>query len=296
MHRQTSTTCRLPPRHLFARPLLLCILCASTGCGVFAPRTEQVNTDTLLHPASTFDDSVTLEIFFASLPCDFVEQKERLWTLVDEQQIDSKTRRQLVRNGMRAGLVGPQIPDPLAEILQLTEQAPSSQEKQQGVPLEHEPRVAKRLLQLRMGRRGEIIAAPVAKEIPLLLIEHGSVAGRTFREAQPLFATEAQPGDGAHILLTLAPELHHGQPQQQWTGQDGILRLDMTRNRETYEQLRTQAALGPGQMLVVGRAGQSTGNLGYHFFTESAAEGRVEKLLIIRLAQTPAPDVFAEGE
>ena len=150
----------------------------------------------------------------------------------------------------------------------------------------------RRLLQIRCSGRGEILAARVHKSLPVLIRDEGQVRGRTYPNAQGLFAVRtALDGDG-RVRLSLVPELHHGETQQHWTGQEGIFRLEMMRPRKVFDKLRLEAALSPGQMLVVSCLPSSQGSLGYHFFTDDSPDGREQKLLVVRLAQLPPQEPF----
>jgi len=271
------------------------VLLALASCGCLAPKTHQASLPpSLLRPASASDDSVTLEIFFARFSLGADDLNQELWNLVDEQHLDSETRRQLARNGMRAGIVGTQIPDPLAQLMQLSDRPLTEDEKKQGVSLDVEPRVSKRLLQLRFGKRGEIVASPVVEELSLLMTHNEVLEGKTLLKAQAVFTAQVERHDGRSSLLSLLPELRHGQPQQQWTGQDGILRLDMSRDREIFEQLQIKTAIAPGQILLIGCQATAPGSLGHHFFTEDSSEGRIQKLLVIRAVQVPSDPVFSD--
>ena len=276
-------------RRLFFPAALVAML---AGCGLMirAPRPA----GDLLQPATASDESVSLEIYFVRLPADGDDVAKKLWPLVDEQELPSDLRLDLAKNGLRAGVVGPQMPDVLAELLRLTDEAPAADEPPKGVALDEEPPVRKRLLQLRFGHRGEIIAAPTVAEMPLLVASDGALTGKTFRDAQAILAADVRSA-GGEIELSLLPEVHHGQARQQWAGQDGIMRLEMSRPKEVFANLGLHPHLGAGQMLVVGCVPDASGSLGHQFFTEGASGGRIHKLLVVRVAQIPpVPALTAE--
>ena len=56
------------------------------------------------------------------------------------------------------------------------------------------------------------------------------------------------------VQLDLLPELHHGEPQQRWIGDDGVIRLETSRPKRVFDELRMKISLAPGQMLVVAAA------------------------------------------
>ena len=252
----------------------------------------------LLQQATASPESVTLEIFFARVPWDDAEVNGPLWERIDEQSLPAELRQRMASNGLRAGLVGGQVPSRLAELMHLTDEPPPEREEpgiQQGVSLESEPAVRRRLLQLRSGRRGEILASGLIPSLPLLIREGGRLRGQTYEKAQGLFAVRAGALPDRQVKLSLTPEVQHGEAKQQWSGQDGIFQLEMARPKEIFAELEIEALLTPGQMLVVSCLPERPGSLGCHFFRDESARGKEQKVLIIRLVQTPL-DALYEAE
>lgn len=269
------------------------VMPAVIGCARWPRNTGAEQS--LLRPATPSDDAVTLEILFVRLPPGEDEAQRTLWQAIDEQQLPNATRRQMHDNGFRAGVVGGQVPPELAKLLNLTDQFPTEAEKAKGVDLENDPKLCRRLLQLRAGRRGEILASGIHERLPLLLREEDQVCGRTYAKAQGLFAVAAAIEEGGRVRLALTPELHHGDAKQQWNGHDGIFRLEMGRAKEVFDKLRVESALAPGQMLVLASLPDRPGSLGHHLFTDAKSGGLEHKMLVIRLAQMPPEGLFAEA-
>lgn len=249
----------------------------------------------LLRPVESSPESVTLEIFFARVPWKDPKANGSLWERIDEQQFPAELRRQLAANGLRAGLIGGQVPDELAGMMRLTETAENDgqEQKQAAASLESEPAVRRRVLQLRSGRRGEILASGVIPSLQLLVREEGQVRGRSYKKAQGLFAVQARPRPDRRVQLTLLPELHHGDAKQQWNGQDGIFQLEMARPKEVYPELELETDLAAGQMLIVSCLPDLPSSLGHHFFSDESGRGKEQKILIIRLLQGAATDLYS---
>jgi hypothetical protein len=161
--------------------------------------------------------------------------------------------------------------------------------------LRAEPIVRRRVLQLPPAGRGEVLASGILKELPLLVREEGQTRGRTYREAQGLFAVQAQTDASGYVLLSLTPEIQHGEARQQWNGRDGIFRMEMARPKQIFDALRVELGLTPGQMLVLSCIPERPGSLGHHFFTETSASGPEQKILVIRLAQMPPEPLYIDG-
>ena len=272
---------------LFA--LALVPLCAlAVGCALVEPHAVGRSP---LKPARPSPDSVTLEIFFARCPLGDPRLNGPLWSAIDEQRFTPELRRQLANSGFRAGVVDNHLPPELVQLLKLSE-APAPQQNQPLKHLEKEPTVTLRRLQTRSGQRNEIIASKVYDELPLLTREASAVRGRTYYKAEGRFALEAFPVGDGRVRVELVPELHHGQQRPHWTGSDGVLRLDASRPKQVFDELKLQAVLAPGEMIVMTTAAERPGSMGHYFFTEPTGEAAAQKLLIIRLSHASQDELY----
>ena len=191
------------------------------------------------------------------------------------------------------------MPDQLAKLMQLSDKPPPTSEPASTKidELETQPRVVRRHLQIRAGRRSEIIASGVYAELPVLMSEPGQLCGQTYHQAQGIFSVKSFPQPDGRVRLELVPELQHDQPLQRWVGDQGMMRLEASRPKRTFDDLALSTELTPGAMLVLSSLPNRPGSLGHHFFTEKENEGRLEqKLLIIRLAQTQHDGLFSPPE
>jgi len=236
---------------------------------------------------------VTLEVLFARFPLGQADMNGTLWNDIDEQHLDTELRRRLMVNGLRAGLIGTNIPEPIARLIHFTGERPPEEEKG-NVPLDKEPVLRRRLIQIRDGGQSEILMTGQLTELPLLVREGDGLRGKTFREAQGLFTLYNHMLPEGGLRIDLLPEIRHGSPRQTWNGDDGIFRLQMARDKEVYDSLRTSAVLTPGQMLVVSCLPDRPGSLGYRFFTDDATGSLQQKVLLIRVAQVPPEALYLE--
>jgi len=272
--------------------LALAVVTAA-GCAVIGPQGKSPLTPPQMSP-----DSMVLEVFFVRFPFGEAEANGPLWDEVDEQHFPAELRQRLVSNGFRVGVVGGQIPVALSHLLELKDKpVPSGESNSTELAgLSAEPRVLRRRLQLRAGRRSEIVASDVYDELPVLICDCDGLRGKTYRKAQGLLALKAFPERDGRVRLDLVPELHYGQTRQRYVGAQGTLRLEAGRPRRVFDRMAISAALAPGQMLVLGSLVSRPGSLGDHFFTHESAGQPGQKLLVIRLAQTQHDDLFAPQE
>jgi hypothetical protein len=271
---------------------LLVALLAIAGCS-----TPLRPAKSPLMPAQMSPDSVVLEMFFVRFPVGDTAANEKLWEEIDEQQFAPELRERLTRNGFRAGVVSGQMPVELSKLLELSDKtAPVDGIAETKVEdLEAQPRVFRRHMQLRAGKPGEIVASGIYPQLPVLTCESGRVCGRTYDEAQGIFAVKSLPQPDGRVRLELVPELQYGQPKTQWVSNPGLARLEAFRPKREFHDITLTADLAPGTMLVLSSLPSRPGSLGHHFFTEN--DGRPEqKLLIVRLAQTQHDGLFNPPE
>jgi hypothetical protein len=251
------------------------------GCATVEPGTSH---KPLLAQSTPPPDAVSLEIFLASASGG-KHSLDELWKEIDEQSFSPELRRQLAQNGMRAGLVGSQVPAELARLLKLSDK-PVPKDEPANVTAEQST-VSLRVLQLRAGHPAEIQPLEhVYDELPLLMLEDGQLRGRTYYKAEGRFTLRAFPEPDGKVRVELTPELEHGEQHQRWVGDDGIMRLDASRSKRVFDQLAVAAHLAPGEILVMTSLPDRAGSVGHYFFNEGAAsEQPVQKLMVIRATQ-----------
>jgi hypothetical protein len=250
---------------------------------------------------------VALEIIWARFPQNDPALNDAVWSQIDETQLAPDVRRELVSNGFRAGIIAGTPPAAIAHAINLRIERPdqgpnkvagetSDEPPGDAAQLDNlmtEPTVQRRLLQLRRGRRAEIQASEVLDSMPLLVTSGRELGGRTFHDAQAIYALRVDPQPDQTVGIELTPELHHGQSRVRWTGgEDGILRQAPTRDREVFDSMRMNVRLAPNEMLVLMSLPDAGSRMGHYFHTVDSAEGPQQKLVLIRLAQVPPSDTF----
>ena len=280
--------------------LWLAALCAAGGCQVFnLDRPATMQGRTLLKPAKASPDSVAIEIVWVRFPADDPSLNETIWQDIDETPIEPAVARELTRNGFRAGVIGGALPQALAQVLQANgapADAAAAENGENRESLMVEPTVRSRLVQARRGRRVEVAASDRYPTLPLLMDESGELGGKTFQDAQAFYALEVDPQTDRMAIVRLTPELHHGAERLKFSKSDeGVFRQAPMRAHEVYDRLRLQVKLAPGEMLVLMNLPEAGSRLGQYFHTVDSADGRQQKLILIRLAEIPQSDTFADA-
>lgn len=246
--------------------------------------------------------NIGLEIYSIRVPLGDDEVNGPLWDEVDEQQLPMATRRRLAANGFRVGLIGARMPEKLDHVLKLDNPTPGETAAKaetsptDGVDLENEAIVRRRLMQVRGGRKAQMICTGENVRHPLLSVlvrgDDGEVRGRTYQKVMGVLATKAFPEGDGRVRLELVPEIEHGDPQRRFDPSEGMLRMEVGPPIERFDLLRMEATLSPGQVLAFTCLPDRPGSLGYQYFTETTPERVVQKLLLVRLAPTQYDDLF----
>ena len=96
--------------------------------------------------------------------------------------------------------------------------------------------------------------------------------------------------------MTMAIEAGVSQGWHRYVGDQGVLRLETSRPKKTYDDMTMTADLAPGEMLILSSLSNRPGSLGHQFFTDENNGKLEQKLLIVRLSQTQHDGLFSPPE
>jgi hypothetical protein len=276
-------------RPLFHSAIVLWVLSGLAGCSTWdthAPRSES-----LLKPITLTDDGMQLEVISVRFPLGDPDFNAELWNKVDEQQLPLAVRRELAENGLRAGVLYGELPPVIAQKLSAAETRPASI-TEASARFERSAPATRQTMQLHSGWRGEILASGVYAELPLMMLDNGRLAGRTYPQAQGIIDAQVQALGDHRIKLHLTPQLQYGEARQQWVTEDGVIRPQTAKPKQAFERLTFDATLAQDQMLLVTSLPDRPGTLGNYFFTEQKDGQSQQKLVVIRLAESRYSDLF----
>ena len=266
------------------------------GCGVLLITPPPADSQSLLRAVETGPESVTLEIFQVRIPDDDAELAERLWSAVDEQRLSLDVRRNLVRNGFRAGVLGGTVPDVLAKQLNLQSEMPASETDRVITGKNASPRVVRRVLQLNRNDQRTVQASELRDHLHVLVNGDDGLQGQSFEQVQAVYTLRAEPATGQRAALRLTPELQHGELRNRYAGSDqGIFLVTPSRERQVYDQLTLSAELAAGELLVVGCLPDAPKSLGRAFHGVDLAGPVEQKLVLVRLFQVPPSEILADA-
>jgi hypothetical protein len=242
-------------------------------------------------------DSVVLEVTFIRIPEERVDFEARFWPEADEAILSAELRRRMAANGFRGGILGSPPPAALQELL---DQQPAQDSGDGSTRIEAGAEIAVRThrLRSRSGHPSKIIVrgTPVPKLAALLYDEGGSVRGESLDQAQFYYCITAHPQGNGQVRIELVPTIEHGQPRSRFKGQQGAWTVDnVSRPTRTYDDLKIDTMLSPGQSVAIGRNDARRG-LGEQFFAADPEEKEPRLLLVVRLQQTQLDERFMKED
>lgn len=254
-----------------------------------------------LRPATPSPDSVQMEVIWARCPLDDAEINDTVWSEIDETQVAPAVHRELARNGFRVGVISTTPPVAIARLLNMDEATTETDADDANLKwsnLLEDTKIHGSRRNLRRGDRMEICASENMPEMTLLVSRGRELGGRTFHDAQAMYALKIDPQTDQTVKVELTPEIHFGPSTMKWSGGeeglDAVLRQMPMREREVFEAMRLEVRLAPGEMLMLTSLPESGSRPGHYFHTAESSSGREQKVVLIRLAQVPQSDTFAQ--
>jgi hypothetical protein len=265
--------------------LALFLTACAWGCASKATSTRNKSP---LAPFKPSLETSALEVSFVRHEYELPALNDELWKDVDETAIPPEVRGALMKNGFRAGVISGALPLQLESMLSAANQAPTSTGNPASAPATGQPTTApaisRRTLHVLPNQRSELLASDVYERLNLLVREENEGSGHTYFKARCALAVTTTPlGDG-RVRMSLVPEVQHGEPRQQYRGDDGMWRVDSARPKVALEKLAFEVVLAPGQAIVLGARADRPASVGHYFFTEPLDGELEQKLLLICFA------------
>ena len=276
------------------RLLAACILgmMAATGCSTW--KSSESSSLPRLPRARMSKDSVGIEIATVTFDAADRDLLSAIRRELDEQIMAPEKRRQLARNGLVAGKIGSQIPEPLKLLLVEAEHRRSNPTTQAMVDGPDE----QRFVQSRAGKRLGVKLWPRASSWTASYDDGELKGDESYQDALCEIGVFCSAGENSSATIKLVPEVEHGPLKQKYVAQRGSFYAEARRERVTYEDLAMEFRLQAGEILLVSceaarpsstvivegkPVAQPDTRLGLKFFHD--ASSTKQKLLLIRLAQ-----------
>ena len=239
-------------------------------------------------------DTVTCDILIVHIPHQQRELLEELWQQVDEQVLDPEVKSRLLGNGFRAGIIGASIPEPLSRLMEIKGRGlRESLEEEVNLEKENGSPLTLSKIQTLQPRQISVIPTldqPVDK-IPVLTNAGGSFTAEVYQNASTSLSLAADPLPDGSVSFELTPFLTFGDAAPVTKYQYGQLVRTTEQPTKTFDELRCEFPLRPGQFLVIGPSNRDVAGLGHYFFTQGIGDFD-SKIVVIRLLFTQHDKLF----
>ena len=248
----------------------------------------------VLPPAAARPDSVTLEIAFIPLPAEDRAAVDAFWNEVDESVASVEQRELWLANGLRFGVLGPNIPAVLQRYLDRSSAEPTEAiGADSGLPVRGPwsgPTV--RHLQVGPERAVRVVTRQGSAEPVVLLYRNAEgVRGATLEGAECGFQLRALPMEDGSVSLHLVPRVEYGEARPKIVAQQGMWVYQPRRDEMVLDHLVFEARLRAGQIVAIGCA-EPLRAIGEAFFGDRAEATGRQRILLIRLQQSQNDTLF----
>jgi len=270
-------------------------LLAAAGC-VSAPTIDALLPERMPKTAGAFGgvaqrpiaQTLPLEVFF--LRCELAHAgHDELWDRVDEQVIDASVRRRLAANGLRAGILLGQLPEPILAALEPPVSAGPGGPPPPANAADANPPVVRRVLRLLPGRESELVALKPIPDLVVLEQEEDGLRGGNYTDAVPHFTLKAWPAADGRVRVDLVPVIRHGPMERSFVGEDGAFRVETSQRKRVLDPLRCEVTVPADGLLIVGPAGDPGASVGDALF-RPRSQGRTETRLLALRPLAPGVD------
>ena len=242
----------------------------------------------LLPPIATSPDAVQIEFVIVERPLGDPLFGSSLWNSVDQIGVlDPGIRRTLLKHGIRVGITGSAPPLQLEALLEL-----SSADRSDSFALDDRGRWSGRRVTLLARQETDVRLFDGPWPSCLVNVPRGEESEvRSFEQARFLFRVKAMETQPGWASIEFMPRIHHGQVQSRPTAMQAEWAYRTGQKVEPVFPLGFDLTLGEGEWALIGLEGNEPTSLGYHLFASANGELPMQRLLIIRLADTANVEV-----
>lgn len=261
---------------------------ALSGC---APLGEEVAAAPKKNPLKQLSpsvDAMQLDVIFVERPVGDPLLGRQLWSQLDQvSTLQAATVASLERNGFRFGVAPTDPPRALQAVLGMT-----------GEMVPRDESESYRSSWRRYARRsGEELSIDVWSDYPQCKISfdrNGEPESTTYNNARCVFRVIVERVQDGWAKLVFTPEVHHGEMRLRRIPDDFNWTTTSSQLVDPQYDQRFEVELNLGEMVVLGAAGEQQVSLGHHFFRGGDTDSKVQRLLVIRLADMQRVDPVYE--
>lgn len=256
------------------------VVIAPWGCQIFKQGRGLLHKNAKLPSIQAPPDAVQLDIAFVERPIDDRLLGDALWQEVDQiGALEPAVRKKLTNAGFRIGVAGSSPPRALQLMLGLGspfDDDSSLTNEKKSSPVRH--------IVLPPGQFTEIQTSPIYQSCTIEIPSKDGPEAKDFSNTRCLFRVKVHRLQDGWAKLEFLPEIHYGENRLRVTATEGGWRQRTTQKVEPLYNQRFEIELSVGEMVLITVDGTNVGSAGRHFFVGADKDAKVQRLLVVRLA------------
>lgn len=270
-------------------PFLLMVLSMLSSCALWNSGKEQtVTARSPLKPLAPRIDAIELEVYYVERPIGDPLLGNSLWAELDQvSTLDPVVLTALRRNGFRFGVAGSDPPPNLQSALGLTGPTRSRTDDPDYQFTGHS--------YFRRSGQDQIINTwPMYQVCQIELGEGGEQDLTTYESARCVFRVTPERLQDGWVRVEFVPEVHHGENKMRHQAGDHRFQLMPSQLIDPFYDQRFSVELNVGELVVLSADGDNPDSLGHHFFRGGNSGSKMQRLLIIKVADMKQLDPVFE--
>lgn len=261
-------------------PIVVCLLLGGgSGCAIFQPEDEaQVTERSPLKRVRPSVDAIQLDVLFVERPIGDPILGDALWSHLDQvSSLDAPTLSSLERNGIKFGIAPTDPPRALQAALGMTgEMVPRDSNEAYGP--------SGRSVARRSGEELAVDAWSGYSRCEIAINKDGQSETHSYDNARCVYRIRVERVQDGWAQLEFIPEIHHGAMKLRSVPRENSWTTTPSQLVDPQFDQRFHVELNLGEMVVLGARGDDPESLGHHFFRGGETGSRLQRLLIVRLA------------
>ena len=271
------------------RAIVVCLLAGVVGgCALLDKEPEATTSKSPLKPIRPSLDAIQVDVFFVERPIGDPVLGSVLWSQLDQvSTLPAATVAAMQRNGFKFGVAPIDPPRALQAALGMT-----------GEMVPRDDSQAYRFNGHRFARRsGEDFTIDAWSGYPHCEIhvkQDAATETKTYDNARCVFRVQVDRVQDGWAKLKFTPEIHHGEMRLRREADEQGWKNSSSQEIDPQFGQHFEVDLNLGEMVVLGADGDDPQSLGRHFFQGGATDSKLQRLLIVRLADMQRIDPVYE--
>lgn len=274
---------------LWRQLFVVITMTAISGCALWREDGATTVTATSpLKPVTPRVDAIELEVYFVERPIGDPLLGNSLWNELDQvSTLDASVLTALRRNGFRFGVAGSDPPRNLQAALGRTSRTQSFADTP-------DFRVTGGRYSHRSGEHHLFTTWPAYDACEIEIDQAGKKSPSAYETARCLFRVTPKRLQDGWVRVEFTPEVHHGENKMRHQAGNQQFELMPSQLIDPFYDQTFSVELNLGEMVVISADGDNPASLGHHFFCGGTTDNKMQRLLIVKVADMKRLDVVRE--